>query len=74
MFALLARANERVHVHNERNFPQAKLDTEINVRFLLNEHGDLSFLLYFSKQCLVENIQGKFQKNSWVTNISEESP
>ena len=35
--ASLARANERVHVHNERNFPQAKLDSEINVPFLLNE-------------------------------------
>ena len=30
------RANERVHVHNERNFPQAKLDSEINARFLLD--------------------------------------
>ena len=28
---------------------------------LLNENGDLSFLLYFSKQCLVGNIQGKFK-------------
>ena len=25
---------------------QAKLDSEINVRFLLNEHGDLYFLLH----------------------------
>ena len=33
-------------VNNERNFPQAKLDSEINVRFLLNEHGDLYFLLH----------------------------
>ena len=32
---------KRVHVHNERNFPQAKPDSEINVRCLLNEHGDL---------------------------------
>ena len=31
---------------NETNFPQAKLDSEINVRFLLNEHGDLYFLLH----------------------------
>ena len=30
--------------------------------FLLSENGDLSFLLLFSKQCLVENIQGQFQK------------
>ena len=36
---------------------------------LLNENGDLSFLLYFSKQCLEEDIQGKFQKNSSVTFI-----
>ena len=35
-----------MHVHNGRNFPQAKLDSEINVRFLLNEHGDLYFLLH----------------------------
>ena len=41
---------------------------------LLNENGDLSFLLCFSKQCLVENIQGKLKKNSSVTFISEESP
>ena len=27
-------------------FPQAKLDSEINARFLLNEHGDLYFLLH----------------------------
>ena len=44
-FASLARANVPVHVHNEKNFPQAKLDSEINVVFLLNEHGDLYFLL-----------------------------
>ena len=35
-----------MHVHNERNFPQSKLDSEINVRFLLNEHGDLYFSLH----------------------------
>ena len=41
----LARANERLQVRNERNVPQAKLDSEINVPFLLNEHGDLYILL-----------------------------
>ena len=35
----------RVHVHGERNFPQAKRDSKINVLFLLNEHDDLYFLL-----------------------------
>ena len=35
-----------MHINNERNFPQAKLDSKINVRFLLNEYGDLYFLLH----------------------------
>ena len=47
---------------------------KIGPSHLLNENGNLSFLLHFSKQCVVENIQGKFQKNSSVTFISEESP
>ena len=46
IFVSSTLANERVHVHNERNFPQAKLDSEINVHFLLNEHGKLYFLSY----------------------------
>ena len=32
-----------MQVQNERKFPQAKLDSKINVRFLLNDHGDLYF-------------------------------
>ena len=36
IFSSLARANERVLVHNVRDFPQAKLDREINASFLLN--------------------------------------
>ena len=39
-----------------------------------NENGDLSFLKYFSKQSLAENIQEKFEKNPSVNFISEESP
>ena len=35
---------------------------EIGPSHLLSENGDLPFLLCFPKQCLVENIQGKFQK------------
>ena len=35
-----------MHVQIVRNFPQAKLNSEINVRFLLNEHGNLYFLLH----------------------------
>jgi len=47
---------------------------KIGPSYLLSENGDLSFLLFFSKQCLVDNFQGKFQKNSSVNLISEESP
>ena len=46
MFMSLARANERVRVQNVRDFPQTKLDSEINARFLLNEHSDPHFLFY----------------------------
>ena len=33
--------NVCVHLHNERDFPQAKLGNAINARFLLNEHRNL---------------------------------
>ena len=55
-FASLARANERARVRNVRDFPQTKLDSEINARFLLNEHGDPHFLFY------------KFNENSVLNN------
>ena len=48
--------------------------SKIGPSYLLSENGDLSFLLFFSKHCLVENFQGKFQKNLSVPFISEESP
>ena len=35
IFASLAHSDERVHLHDEINFPQAKLDSEINARFVL---------------------------------------
>ena len=40
IFASLSRAHEHVHLQNVRDFPQTKLDSEINAPFLLNEHGD----------------------------------
>ena len=42
-----------MHVHNEINLPQAKLDSEINVRFLLNEHGDLYLLLHNNREHII---------------------
>ena len=54
-----------MHVHNQRNFPQAKLDSEINTGFDLNGHGDLYFLLHNNSVhtillCLKKNL-----KNYW---------
>ena len=37
--------NKCTDAHYERNFPQAKLDSEINAHFLLNEHGNLYFYI-----------------------------
>ena len=51
------RANERVHVHNVRDFPQTKLDSEINSLFLLNEHNDPRiFFQIFAKNSLIKNV------------------
>ena len=52
-----ARAHGRVHVQNVRDFPQTKLNSEINSPFLLNEHGDrLIFFQVFAKKSLFKNI------------------
>ena len=57
MFASSARAHERVHVQNVRDFPQTKLDREINSPFLLNEHDDPQiFFQIFAKNSLIKNI------------------
>ena len=47
-----------VHVHNKKNFPQAKLYSEINVRFRLNKHDYLYFLfLYNSVHIILFNLK-----------------
>ena len=46
-----------MHVQNVRDFPQTKLDSEINTPFLLNEHGDPRFFsLVIAKRSLIKNI------------------
>ena len=50
-----------MHVQNVRDFPQTKLDSEINSPFLINEHDDDRF---FSQL---------FAKNSLMKNIFEEA-
>ena len=47
--------------------------SKIGPSYLLSENGDLSFL-FFSKRYLVENFEGKLQKTSSVSLISEELP
>ena len=62
IFASLARAHKRVHVHNVRDFPQIKLDSEINAPFLLNEHGDPHLLFYKFNENNILN-KKKIEKN-----------
>ena len=72
MFASLARANERARVQNVRDFPQTKLHSEINARFLLNEHGDLHFLFYkFNENNILNNWEKNWQK-SMATFLANE--
>ena len=60
IFASLARADERARVQNVRDFPQTKLDSEINARFLLNEHGEPHFLFHKFNE---DNILNNGEKN-----------
>ena len=72
IFASLARANERARVQNVRDFPQTKLDSEVNARFLLNEHGDPHFLFYtFNEKNILNNWERKWQK-SMATFLANE--
>ena len=53
-----------MRIQNLRDFPQTKLDSEINATFLLNEHGDPRFCFFLGG--------GGFAKNSLIKNIFEE--
>ena len=48
-----------MRVQNLRDFPQTKLDSEINAPFLLNELGDPRFFLVFAKNSPIKNILKK---------------
>ena len=63
IFASSARAHERVHVQNVRDFPQTELSNGINSPFLLNVHGDHRFFFQvFAKNSLMKNIFEKEKK------------
>ena len=51
---------------NVRDFPQTKLDSEINARFLSNEHGDPHFLFY---KFNVNNVLNNWEKN-WQKSVA----
>ena len=63
---------------NVREFPQTKLDSQINSHFLLNEHGDPQFFFQvFAKNSLIKNIieeEKKFDSGTrsfFLENISQ---
>ena len=72
IFASLARANERAPVQNVRNFRQSKLDSEINARFLLSEHGDPHFLFNKFNENNILNTWEKNWQKSMATFLANE--
>ena len=71
MFASSARAHERVRLQDVRDFPQTKPYSEINARFLLNEHGDPHFLFYnFNENNILNNWEKNWEKSmaTFLTN------
>ena len=59
-FCVISATHERVCVQNVRDFPQTKLDSEINAPFLLNERGDPHFLFHNFNE---NNILNNWEKN-----------
>ena len=72
ILASLARANQLARVQNVWEFPQTKLDSEINARFLLNEHGDPHFLFYKFNEDNILNYWEKNWQKSMATFLSNE--
>ena len=72
IFASLARVDEHVHIQNERDFPQTRLDGETNASFLLNEQGDPHFLFFkFNENNILNNWEKNWQK-SMATSLANE--
>ena len=59
-------------VRNVRDFPQTKLDSVINARFLLNEHGDPQFLFYELNENNILNNWEKNRQKSMATFLANE--
>ena len=59
-------------VQNVIDFPQTKLDSEVNACFLVNEHGVPHFLFYkFNKNNILNNWEKNWQK-SMATFLANE--
>ena len=59
-------------VQNLRDFPQTKLDSEVNARFLVNEHGDPHFLFYkFNENNILNNWEKNWQKSMATFLVNE---
>ena len=59
-------------VQNVIDFSQTKLDSEVNARFLVNEHGDPHFLFYkFNENNILNNWEKIWQK-SMATFLANE--
>ena len=67
-----AHANELARTQNVRDSPQTKLDSEINARFLLNEHGEPHFLFYKFNENNILNNWEKNWKKSMATFLANE--
>ena len=61
-----------MRVQNIRDFPQTKLDSVINARFLLNEHGDPHFLFYKFNENNILNKKEKNWQKSMATFLANE--
>ena len=59
-------------IQNARDFPQTKLVSEVNARFLLNEHGDPHFLFYKFNENNILNNRGKKWQKSMATFLANE--
>jgi len=61
-----------VRVQNVRDFPQNKLDNEINAPFILNEHDDPHFLFYNFNDNNILNNREKYYQKSMATFLANE--
>ena len=72
IFASLVRTNECARIQIVTDFPQTKLDSEINAHFLLNEHGEPHFLFYKFNENNILNKREKHWQKSMATFLANE--